>query len=435
MAQLPKETITKNEGWFQAAQGLMPGGVNSPVRSFKRVGGTPFFVRNAFGAFLIDVEGNRYIDFVLAYGPLILGHGHPDIERALKTQLSKGLSYGSPHPGEVLFAKELQAAIPSMERVRLVNSGTEAVMTAIRLARAHTGRELILKCEGGYHGHADALLIKAGSGGATLGVPDSSGVPRELASLTLSIPYNDQEALHKAFEAFGPRIACMIVEPIACNMGVIPPKDGFLEDARNLCSHQGSLLIFDEVITGFRYHFGGYQDLVGIRPDLTTLGKIIGGGLPLACLGGDHKIMERLAPQGDVYQAGTLSGNPLAVEAGLSTLRFLKENQERLYSTLESKAQELAQTYTTLAKKKGIPLSLNRVGSTFTPFFSKMPPQNMGDVFHTDTDLYSKFFHAALNNGLFCPPSPFEAHFLSIAHTQALLEEVQERLSLTFEAL
>ena len=424
-----------NEDLFHEALGLIPGGVNSPVRSFQKVGGTPFFVRNAVGPFLIDIGGNRYIDFVLAYGPMILGHSHPNVERAIRLQAGRGLSFGCPHPDEVAFAAMLQGAIPSLERVRLVSSGTEAVMTAIRLARAYTGRELVLKLEGGYHGHSDSLLVKAGSGGATLGVPDSRGVPRALASLTLTMPYNDTQELKKAFEEYGGEIACMIVEPVACNMGVVPPKPGFLEAARGYCTQSGALLVFDEVITGFRYHYGAYQDLIQIKPDLTTLGKIIGGGLPLACLGGRADVMERLAPTGDVYQAGTLSGNPIAVSAGIATLQTLKENQNTLYPSLEEKAQTIARTYEVSAKEKGIPLALNRVGSTFTPFFQERSPRNFKEVLDTNAKRYARFFRLALENGLFPPPSQYEAHFLSLAHTDALLEEVQERLSATFRAL
>jgi glutamate-1-semialdehyde 2,1-aminomutase len=424
-----------NEALFQAALGLIPGGVNSPVRSFQKVGGTPFFVRNAIGPFLVDVEGNRYIDFVLAYGPMILGHTHPSVERAIRAQAARGLSFGCPHPDEVTFAAALQGAIPSLERVRLVSSGTEAVMTAIRLARAYTGREFVLKLDGGYHGHSDALLVKAGSGGATLGVPDSRGVPEALASLTLTTSYNDTRALSEAFKAYGERTACMIVEPVACNMGVVPPEPGFLETARELCTQYGALLAFDEVITGFRYHYGGYQDLVQINPDLTTLGKIIGGGLPLACVGGRADIMETLAPTGNVYQAGTLSGNPLAVSAGIATLQALKERHETLYPSLEAKAQTIARAYETAAKEKGIPLALNRVGSTFTPFFAERPPKNFAEVLDADTKRYARFFRLAVEHGLFPPPSPFEAHFLSVAHTDALLEEAQERLSAAFQAL
>jgi glutamate-1-semialdehyde 2,1-aminomutase len=393
----------------------MPGGVNSPVRAFRGVGGTPFFVARGDGARLLDVDGRAYLDYVMSWGPLILGHAPKPVLEAVRQALERGTSYGAPTPGEVELARELAAAVPSMEMLRLVSSGTEAAMSALRLARGVTGRSRIVKFEGGYHGHADSLLVKAGSGGATFGVPDSLGVPPELAQLTLTVPYNDLDAVRAVLEAEGRDVAAVIVEPVAGNMGVVPPRAGFLAGLRELTARHGALLVFDEVITGFRVAYGGAQARYGVVPDLTILGKIIGGGLPVAAYGGRREIMERVSPLGGVYQAGTLSGNPLAVAAGLATLRALRE--PRVYETLETRAAALEAGLRDAAARARVPATVNRVGSMLTAFFTDGPVHDWSSAARADRARYGAFFHAMLERGIYLAPSQFEAAFLSLAHS------------------
>jgi glutamate-1-semialdehyde 2,1-aminomutase len=410
-----------SESLFAAAQRVIPGGVNSPVRAFRGVGGTPFFVARAEGARLVDVDGRSYLDFLGSWGPLILGHAAPAVVEAVAEAAQRGTSYGAPTAGEVEMAEVISAAVPSMEMVRLVSSGTEAAMSAIRLARGATGRDVIVKFDGCYHGHADSLLVKAGSGGATFGVPDSLGVPAALAALTLTAPFNDLEALRRLFSARGGEIAAVIVEPVAGNMGVVPPAPGFLAGLRELCRTHGALLIFDEVITGFRVARGGAQARYGVRPDLTCLGKIIGGGLPVGAYGGSRALMERVAPLGGVYQAGTLSGNPLAVAAGLATIRALED--PAVYDRLERLGRMLERGIAEAAAGAGVPLTVNRVGSMLTAFFTEGPVTDFASAKRADTARYARFFHAMLEQGVFLAASQFEAAFVSLAHTERDLEE------------
>ncbi len=410
-----------SESLFAAAQRVIPGGVNSPVRAFRGVGGTPFFVARAEGARLVDVDGRSYLDFLGSWGPLILGHAAPAVVEAVAEAAQRGTSYGAPTAGEVEMAEVISAAVPSIEMVRLVSSGTEAAMSAIRLARGATGRDVIVKFDGCYHGHADSLLVKAGSGGATFGVPDSLGVPAALAALTLTAPFNDLEALRRLFSARGGEIAAVIVEPVAGNMGVVPPAPGFLAGLRELCRTHGALLIFDEVITGFRVARGGAQARYGVRPDLTCLGKIIGGGLPVGAYGGSRALMERVAPLGGVYQAGTLSGNPLAVAAGLATIRALED--PAVYDRLERLGRMLERGIAEAAAGAGVPLTVNRVGSMLTAFFTEGPVTDFASAKRADTARYARFFHAMLEQGVFLAASQFEAAFVSLAHTERDLEE------------
>jgi glutamate-1-semialdehyde 2,1-aminomutase len=410
-----------SESLFAAAQRVIPGGVNSPVRAFRGVGGTPFFVARAEGARLVDVDGRSYLDFLGSWGPLILGHAAPAVVEAVAEAAQRGTSYGAPTAGEVEMAEVISAAVPSIEMVRLVSSGTEAAMSAIRLARGATGRDVIVKFDGCYHGHADSLLVKAGSGGATFGVPDSLGVPAALAALTLTAPFNDLEALRRLFSARGGEIAAVIVEPVAGNMGVVPPAPGFLAGLRELCRTHGALLIFDEVITGFRVARGGAQARYGVRPDLTCLGKIIGGGLPVGAYGGSRALMERVAPLGGVYQAGTLSGNPLAVAAGLATIRALED--PAVYDRLERLGRMLERGIGEAAAGAGVPLTVNRVGSMLTAFFTEGPVTDFASAKRADTARYARFFHAMLEQGVFLAASQFEAAFVSLAHTERDLEE------------
>ena len=404
-----------SEEWFAAAARLMPGGVNSPVRAFRAVGGTPFFVARGEGARIVDVDGRSYVDYVMSWGPLILGHAPKRVTDALRAALDRGTSYGAPTPGEVELAREIAAAVPSMEMLRLVSSGTEAAMSALRVARGTTGRPKLVKFEGGYHGHADSLLVKAGSGGATFGVPDSLGVPADLARLTLTVPYNDLDAVRALLEADGREVAAVIVEPVAGNMGVVPPAPGFLAGLRELTRRHGVLLIFDEVITGFRVAYGGAQARYGVTPDLTILGKIIGGGLPVGAYGGRREIMESVSPLGGVYQAGTLSGNPLAVAAGLETLRALRE--PGVYETLEARAVALEAGLGEAAARAGVPATVNRVGSMLTAFFTAGPVTDWTSAARADRTRYAAFFHAMLGRGVYLAPSQFEAAFLSLAHS------------------
>jgi glutamate-1-semialdehyde 2,1-aminomutase len=418
---------------FDAAQRLIPGGVNSPVRAFRGVGGTPFFVARAEGARIVDVDGRSYLDFLGSWGPLILGHAAGAIVEAVTEAARRGTSYGAPTEGEVEMAEIISRAVPSMEMLRLVSSGTEAAMSAIRLARGVTGRDRIIKFDGCYHGHADSLLVKAGSGGATFGVPDSSGVPAALAALTLALPFNDLAAASRAFDAHPGEIAAVVVEPVAGNMGVVLPAPGFLAGLRELCTRHGALLIFDEVITGFRVAWGGAQARYGVRPDLTCLGKIIGGGLPVGAYGGPREMMSRVAPLGPVYQAGTLSGNPLAVAAGLATLRALERGD--VYARLEQLGARLEAGIVTAARDASVPLTVNRVGSMLTAFFTEGPVVDYASAKRADTARYARFFHAMLERGVFLAPSQFEAAFVSLAHTEQDLDDAARACRAALEAV
>ena len=406
---------TKSAELFAKALRLMPGGVNSPVRAFRAVGGDPVFIASGKGSRITDVDGNTYLDYVGSWGPLILGHCHPEVMDALARVLSTGTSFGASTAGEVELADAIHQAFPSVERVRLVNSGTEATLSALRVARAATGREKILKFEGCYHGHADSLLVKAGSGVATLGLPDSPGVPRALAELTVTASYNEVGALDEVFRVHQGQLAAAIVEPVAGNMGCVPPRPGFLERLRDLTAEQGTVLIFDEVMTGFRVAYGGAQQLYGIRPDLTTLGKIIGGGLPAAAYGGKAALMDLVAPAGPVYQAGTLSGNPLAVAAGIKTLELLR--RPGFYERLNAVSEELVAGLAAEAARAGVALTINRAGSMFTAFFSPEPVTDYASARKSDTAAFGRFFRTLLDRGVYFPPSQFEAAFVSAAHT------------------
>ncbi|MGZ6970872.1 MAG: glutamate-1-semialdehyde 2,1-aminomutase [Thermoanaerobaculia bacterium] len=406
----------QSEALFARARLRMPGGVSSPVRSFASVGGTPFFVKKGRGATLIDADGNRYVDWVMSYGPLLFGHAHGPILSAIRRALPRGTSYGAPSKGEIELAERVTVAFPSMEKVRFVSSGTEAAMSAVRLARGATGRELVLKFAGCYHGHADSFLVSAGSGLATLGIPGSPGVPGSLAGLTLTARYNDLESVTALFRAHRERIAVIAVEPIAANMGVVAPAPGFLEGLRAIADREGALLLFDEVITGFRVAKGGAQEMYGIRPDLTCLGKILGGGLPVGAYGGRGDLMAKIAPDGPVYQAGTLSGNPLAMAAGRAMLDSLTP---AVYAKLERTAVELERGMNAAAKKLGVAdrVVINRVGSILTPFFTKGPVTNFDDAKKSDLEAFKRWFHTLLKNGVFVAPAQFEAMFVSTAHT------------------
>jgi glutamate-1-semialdehyde 2,1-aminomutase len=423
-----------NKDQFAAASGVIAGGVNSPVRAWKSVGGNPVFVSHAQGSKIYDSTGKEYIDYVLSWGPMILGHAHPEVIAAICRTAQKGTSFGAPTDAETNMARLICEAIPSIERVRMTSSGTEATMTAIRLARGYTGRNMIIKFDGCYHGHADSLLIKAGSGVTTLGIPGSPGIPEALAKLTLSLPYNDTDAIEKAIERYASELAAVIVEPVAGNMGVVLPQEGFLKKLRELTAKNGIVLIFDEVITGFRFHFGGYQNLIGIEPDLTCLGKIIGGGMPVGAIGGKKEIMERLAPMGDVYQAGTLSGNPLAMSAGAATLNILK-SKAALFATLTNQAHGLCLEMENLFSKRGIPVCINNIFSMFTIFFQKGPVDDLTSALQSDTNLYARFFHGMLHNGVWLAPSQFEAGFLSFSHTDKDMDQTLSGLTKTLKNL
>jgi glutamate-1-semialdehyde 2,1-aminomutase len=424
---------TTSRKLFETAQRFIPGGVNSPVRAFRSVGGQPLFIKRAKGSRLYDADGNSFIDYVLSWGPMILGHAPASVIRAVTRAAANGTSYGAPTEQEVRLAQMIAEALPSMQQVRLVSSGTEAVMSAIRLARAYTKRDMVLKFEGCYHGHSDYLLAKAGSGLATLGIPDSPGVPVEFTRLTLTAPYNDLKTVQQLIQSHHRELACVIVEPIAGNMGVVPPGDDFLPTLRELTRVHGILLIFDEVITGFRVHYGGAQTLYGVTPDLTCLGKIIGGGLPVGAYGGGREIMRWIAPAGPVYQAGTLSGNPLAVTAGIETLTRLKI--PGLYQKLDERASALAAGLGAAAKKAGVPLTQTRVGSMLGGFFTRGPVVDYASAKHSDTQAYSKFFHAMLQKGVYFAPSQFEAAFLSMAHTARDIDETITSARSVFKSL
>jgi len=411
----------RSQELFRKAQQLLPGGVSSPVRAFRGVGGDPIFMASGRGSRIIDADGLTYIDYVGSWGPLILGHCHPEVVEAVARALQLGTSFGASTPGELDLAEKIQQAFPAVEKVRFVNSGTEATLSALRVARASTGREKILKFEGCYHGHSDSLLVKAGSGVATLGLPDSPGVPRALAKLTLTIPYNDFAALEEVFRARGDELAAVIVEPVVGNMGCVSPAQGYLEKLRSLTAAHGTVLIFDEVMTGFRVAHGGVQELLGITPDMTTLGKIIGGGLPVGAYGGKAELMDLVAPAGPVYQAGTLSGNPLAMAAGAKTLEIL--SRPGFYERLEALSAKLKAGLKVVATKAGIDLTVNRAGSMFTPFFTSVPVVDYASAKKSDTAAFGRFFHSMLDNGVYLPPSQFEAAFISAAHSEADVQQ------------
>lgn len=410
---------------FRRASDVTPGGVNSPVRAFRAVGGEPFFVERAEGARLWDVDGNEYLDYVLSWGPLIFGHAHPRVVEAVRTAALRGTSYGAPTEAEVRLAERVREFVPSMERVRFVNSGTEATMSAVRLARGFTGRDLILKFEGCYHGHGDSFLVKAGSGVATLGLSNSPGVPVALSALTLTVPFNDADAVEQAFRTHAGRIAAVILEPVVGNAGLLVPEAGFLPALRAITETDGALLIFDEVMTGFRVAPGGAQERFGVRPDLTTLGKVIGGGLPVGAYGGRREVMERVAPLGPVYQAGTLSGNPLAMAAGLAQLDLLRT--EDPYTLLERRTQRLVEGLLASAAELGVPANGANVGSMWGVFFAEGPIRDFTDAQRSDVALFRRFFHECLERGVFFAPSAFEAGFLSTAHTDQDVEDTIDR--------
>ncbi len=426
--------MTRSEHLFEHAQTLIPGGVNSPVRAFKSVGGTPPFIARGSGCRITDVDGNEYIDYVGSWGPLILGHGHPSVSAALQAQISAGTSFGAPTAVEIDLARAVVEAVPSIEQVRMVSSGTEATMSAIRLARGVTGRDRIVKFEGCYHGHGDALLVKAGSGALTFGVPNSPGVPKALAELTLTLEYNNAAAVEALFAEQGDQVACVIVEPVAGNMNCIPPEPGFLETLRHQCDSHGAVLIFDEVMTGFRVALGGAQSRYGVQPDLTTLGKVIGGGLPVGAFGGRRELMQQLAPCGPIYQAGTLSGNPLAMAAGLATLNELK--QPGVYEQLEQRTATLLNGLESAADHHGIALRTQHVGSMFGLFFTEEARiSRFGQVVACNLDRFNLFFHAMLEAGVYLAPSAYEAGFLSAAHDASAIEQTTAAADRAFAQL
>src|SRR6266404_1229135 len=418
---MAKLATTRSEDLFNRAQQVIPGGVNSPVRAFRAVGRAPLFIREASGPTITDVDGNSYIDYVGSWGPMILGHAHPVVIEAIREAAGRGTSYGAPTELEVELAAEIISAFPSIERVRLTSSGTEAAMSAIRLARGFTRRDRIVKFDGCYHGHSDSLLVKAGSGLATFGTPDSAGVPADLARHTIVVQYNDAEALAQTFDEQKGEIACVIIEPVAGNMGCVPPREGYLEAVRQITSRHGALLIFDEVITGFRVAYGGAQELYRVKPDLTCLGKIIGGGLPVGAFGGRADVMDKLAPLGPVYQAGTLSGNPLAVTAGLAILKLLRESNP--YAQLDRLGSRLEEGLTAAASEAGIQATVNRVGSMMTAFFTEGPVTDWPSAKKSDAERYARYFRAMLDAGIYLAPSQFECAFVSLAHTDKLIEK------------
>jgi len=422
--------MTSNHELFQRAQRVLPGGVDSPVRAFKSVGGEPFITARAEGPYLWDVEGKRYIDYVGSWGPMIAGHNHPHVRAAVERTVRDGLSFGTPCAAEAELADAIHALMPSIEMVRFVSSGTEATMSALRLARGATGRERFVKFEGCYHGHGDSFLVKAGSGALTLGVPDSPGVPKALADLTITLPYNDIEAAHALFDAMGTTIACVIVEPVAGNMNCVPPRPGFLQTLRELCTRDGALLIFDEVMTGFRVAAGGAQSLYAIRPDLTTLGKIIGGGMPVGACGGRRALMEQIAPAGPIYQAGTLSGNPVAMAAGLAMLDLVRE--PGFHERLALKTQALCDGLLAVAREAGVPFTANRVGGMFGLFFSGAKIETFAQAMACNREAFNRFFHAMLERGVYFAPSPFEAGFMSMAHGDDVIAETLDAARAAF---
>jgi glutamate-1-semialdehyde 2,1-aminomutase len=412
---------------------VIPGGVNSPARAFSAVGGQPLFIERGKGAYLYDADGNRYIDYVLSWGPLILGHAHPRVAEALEEAVSKGTSYGAPTALETELAELVIEAMPAVDMVRFVNSGTEATMSALRLARAYTGREKIVKFIGCYHGHADFLLVQAGSGVATLGLPDSPGVPVGTARDTLTVPYNDLATTEEVFETYPEEIAAVIVEPVGGNMGVVPPEDGFLEGLRRITEAHDAVLIFDEVMTGFRVAYSGAQELYNVTPDLTTLGKVIGGGLPVGAYAGKREIMETVAPAGPMYQAGTLSGNPLAMTAGIETLKALR--QPGLFAAIEAKALQLCEGIGQAARDAGVPVYQTRVGTMFSTFFSSHPVTHYASVKRSDTERFGRYFHEMLEQGVYIAPSQFEAGFISLAHSDEDINQTVAAARQAFKAV
>ncbi len=413
--------MSKSEQLFAEAQRVIPGGVNSPVRAFRAVGGTPLFIRRAEGAYLFDADEKRYIDYVQSWGPMVLGHAHPEVIEAVVEQAQSGLSFGAPTELETELAEELCRLWPNMDLVRFVNSGTEATMSAIRLARGFTGRDKIVKFEGCYHGHSDSLLVKAGSGALTMGVPSSPGVPAALADHTITLSYNDAEGVRSCFEALGDQIACIIVEPVAGNMNCIPPVSGFLETLREVCNQHGALLILDEVMTGFRVSLTGAQGFYGIEADITTLGKVIGGGMPVGAFGGKREIMEHIAPLGPVYQAGTLSGNPVAMVAGLETLRLVEEPS--FYEPLVARTNHLVEGILAAGKAAGIPITANKAGTMFGFFFTEEPQvTNYQQVIACNNQRFNQFFHGMLEEGIYLAPASYEAGFMSSAHSDEDIE-------------
>jgi len=426
--------MTSNHDLFSQAQQHIPGGVNSPVRAFKGVGGDPIFFREGKGAWITDAEGNRYIDYIGSWGPMILGHAHPDVISAVQESVTHGLGFGAPTEIEIEMADTLCELVPSMELVRMVSSGTEATMSAIRLARGFTGRDKIVKFEGCYHGHADSLLVKAGSGALTLGVPSSGGVPASLAEHTLTLIYNDLDSVRDCFAELGDQIACIIVEPVAGNMNCIPPVDGFLQGLREICDQSGAVLIFDEVMTGFRVSLGGAQEYYDVTPDLTTLGKVVGGGLPVGAFGGKREVMECIAPLGPVYQAGTLSGNPVAMAAGLSTLKLIQAPD--FHKNLSATANALVTGLKERADKAGIGLAINQVGGMFGIFFTDDDQVSTFDqVTACDQERFKKFFHGMLDEGIYLAPSSYEAGFVSAAHGDAEIQATLDAAEKVFATL
>ena len=436
MPDVTTRSTANSEAAFARAKNVMPGGVSSPVRAFNAVGGTPPFIKEGEGCEIIDLDGNTYIDYVGSYGPLILGHADERVVTALSKAIGRGTTYGAPTEAETQLASVITSALPAVEMVRFVNSGTEATMSAIRLARAATGRDLIVKCVGGYHGHVDGLLVEAGSGALTLGTPSSPGVPVTVAANTVLVPYNDLAGARAVFETHAGRIAAFLVEPVAGNMGVVPPAPGYLQGLRELCDAHGSILLFDEVMTGFRVAWGGAQERFHVRPDLVCLGKVIGGGLPVGAYGGPRRLMGMVSPAGPVYQAGTLSGNPLAMAGGLATLEILKEPGS--YETLEERSATLASGLVAAARDAGVPVTINRVGSMLTVFFTREPEQpvnSYADATACDTKRYAAFFHLMLASGVYLPPSQFEAWFVSLAHTDVAITRTVEAASAALRSL
>ncbi|OUS32757.1 glutamate-1-semialdehyde-2,1-aminomutase [Thalassotalea sp. 42_200_T64] len=426
--------MSNSEQLFAQAQQTIPGGVNSPVRAFTGVGGTPIFIERAEGAYIFDADGKKYIDYVGSWGPMILGHNHPAILDAVISTAQNGLSFGAPTSLEITMAEKVRELVPSMEKLRMVSSGTEATMSAIRLARGYTNRDKILKFEGCYHGHADSLLVKAGSGALTLGVPNSPGIPADFAKHTLTVTYNDIDSVKQIFKEYGDEIACIIVEPVAGNMNCIPPVPGFLEGLRSICDEYKSVLILDEVMTGFRVALGGAQAHYNIIPDLTTLGKVIGGGMPVGAFGGKSEIMDYIAPVGPVYQAGTLSGNPIAMAAGFAALTELSEND--YHTGLTEKTKQIAEGFKAAAKRQGVPLSINYVGAMFGFFFTEQEQvSTFAQVMKCDTDKFNKFFHLMLDEGVYLAPSAFETGFLSAAHSDADIQATLDAAERCFAKL
>ncbi len=414
---------------FEKSLEKIPGGVNSPVRAFGSVGGSPLFIKSANADRIYDVDGNEFIDYVCSWGPGILGHAHPQVIEAVQKACVDGLTFGAPTKKELELAELITDAMPSIEKVRLVNSGTEATMSAIRTARGYTGRDMIIKFRGNYHGHSDGLLVKAGSAALTTAVPDSAGVPASYTQNTLVAEYNNEESVRELMEQYGDNVAAIIVEPVAANMGVVPPKEGFLKFLRDITLKYGTVLIFDEVITGFRLKFGGAQEYFGVKPDMTTLGKIVGGGMPIAAYGGKKDIMDRVSPTGPVYQAGTLSGNPIATTAGIETLKILKAHPE-YYKQIDESAKKLADAYRKMAKEKNIPLHVNQIGSLLSAFQTGEVVDDYDSALTSDTNAYTEYFWKMLDNGIYVAPAQFEAMFVSVAHTEEDIERTCEVISL-----